>query len=135
MCPMVLNLPTNNSSITHPDLWRPEPSSHGQEKRSRPFCESYHHVLPNRAARPLHNTPFRSISVSGLNFNPQNTQCIPFSGVVKIFVFPSRAQALRAGGLNLNKIGHFSKVSPGTRGVNHAFDSGDIIIRISWLTA
>ncbi len=34
--------------------------------------------------RPLKNTPFRPISVSGSNFNPRNTQCIP---VVKIFAF------------------------------------------------
>jgi hypothetical protein len=34
--------------------------------------------------RPLHNVPFRPISVSGSNFNPRNTQCIP---VVKIFAF------------------------------------------------
>jgi len=35
-------------------------------------------------ARPLQNTPFCPISVSGSNFNPQNTKCIP---VVKIFAF------------------------------------------------
>jgi len=34
--------------------------------------------------RPLQNAPFRPISVSGSNFNPRNTQCIP---VVKIFAF------------------------------------------------
>jgi hypothetical protein len=34
--------------------------------------------------RPLQNAPFRPISVSGSNCNPQNTQCIP---VVKIFAF------------------------------------------------
>ncbi len=34
--------------------------------------------------RPLQNAPFCPISVSGSNFNPQNTQCIP---VVKIFSF------------------------------------------------
>jgi len=27
--------------------------------------------------RPLQNAPFCPISVSGSNFNPQNTQCIP----------------------------------------------------------
>jgi hypothetical protein len=34
--------------------------------------------------RPLQNAPFFPISVSGSNFNPQNTICIP---VVKIFAF------------------------------------------------
>ena len=34
--------------------------------------------------RPLQNAPFRPISASGSNFNPQNTQCIP---AVKIFAF------------------------------------------------
>jgi hypothetical protein len=34
--------------------------------------------------RPLQNAPFCPISVSGSNFNPQNTQGIP---VVKIFAF------------------------------------------------
>jgi hypothetical protein len=34
--------------------------------------------------RPLQNAPFCPISVSGSNFNPQNTPCIP---VVKIFAF------------------------------------------------
>jgi hypothetical protein len=34
--------------------------------------------------RPLQNAPFCPISVSGLNFIPQNTPCIP---VVKIFAF------------------------------------------------
>jgi hypothetical protein len=34
--------------------------------------------------RPLQNAPFCPISVSGSNFNPQNTQCIP---VVKISAF------------------------------------------------
>jgi hypothetical protein len=58
--------------------------------------------------RPLQNPPFCPISASGSNFNPQNTKCIP---VVKIFAFPSGAQALRAGGLNLNKNEDFSKVS------------------------
>jgi hypothetical protein len=41
--------------------------------------EKWHH-----APRPLQNAPFCPISVSGSNFNPQNTQCIP---VVKIFAF------------------------------------------------
>jgi hypothetical protein len=36
------------------------------------------------ALRPLKNAPFCPISLSGSNFNPQNTQCIP---VVKIFAF------------------------------------------------
>jgi len=34
--------------------------------------------------RPLQNAPFCPISVSGSNFNPQNTPCIP---AVKIFAF------------------------------------------------
>jgi hypothetical protein len=34
--------------------------------------------------RPLQNAPFCPIFVSGSNFNPQNTHCIP---VVKIFAF------------------------------------------------
>jgi hypothetical protein len=34
--------------------------------------------------RPLQNAPIWPISASGLNFNPQNTKCIP---VVKIFAF------------------------------------------------
>jgi len=37
---------------------------------------------PEAILRPLQNAPFRPISASGSNFNPQNTQCIP---VVKIF--------------------------------------------------
>jgi hypothetical protein len=40
---------------------------------------------PNKKyLRPLENVPFFPISVSDLNFNRQNTKCIP---VVKIFVF------------------------------------------------
>jgi hypothetical protein len=35
-------------------------------------------------SKPLQNAPFCPISVSGSNFNPQNTQCIP---AVKIFAF------------------------------------------------
>jgi hypothetical protein len=42
-------------------------------------------------ARPLQNAPFCSISASGLNFNPRNTQCIP---VVKIFAFLELKQKL-----------------------------------------
>jgi hypothetical protein len=34
--------------------------------------------------RPLQKAPFCAISVSNLNFNPRNTQCIP---LVKIFSF------------------------------------------------
>jgi hypothetical protein len=34
--------------------------------------------------RPLQNALFCPVSVSGSNFNPQNTPCIP---VVKIFAF------------------------------------------------
>jgi hypothetical protein len=47
--------------------------------------------------RPLKNAPFCPISLSGSNFNPQNTLCIPW------LKFSSS--------LNLNKIEHFSKVS------------------------
>ena len=46
---------------------------------------------------PLQNSPFCPTSVSGSNFNPQNTKCIP---VVKIFA-----------SLNSNKNFYFSKVS------------------------
>ena len=46
-------------------------------------------MIPTTAAietmRPLQNTPFRSISASGSNYNPRNTKCIP---VDKILVFP-----------------------------------------------
>jgi len=38
----------------------------------------------DKKMRPLQNAPFRSISASGSNFNPQNTQCIP---AVKIVAF------------------------------------------------
>jgi len=41
-------------------------------------------VQDNDDTRPLKNIPFCPIPVSGSNFNPQNTQCIP---VVKIFTF------------------------------------------------
>ena len=40
--------------------------------------------FPIMPTRPLQNAPFCPISVSGSNFNPQNTKCIP---VVKIFAF------------------------------------------------
>jgi len=36
------------------------------------------------AEKPLKNAPFCSISASGENFNPRNTQCIP---PVKIIAF------------------------------------------------
>jgi hypothetical protein len=39
----------------------------------------------------LQNAPFCSISASGSNFNPRNTQCIP---VVKIFAFLELKQKL-----------------------------------------
>jgi len=51
----------------------------------------------------LKNAPFCSISASGSNFNPQNTQCIRacpvkceayFSGVVKIIAFLELKQKL-----------------------------------------
>jgi hypothetical protein len=41
--------------------------------------------------RPLKNAPFCSVSASGSNFNPRNTQCIP---VVKIIVFFELKQKL-----------------------------------------
>jgi hypothetical protein len=41
--------------------------------------------------RPLQNAPFCSISASGSNFNPRNTQCIP---VVKIIAFLELKQKL-----------------------------------------
>ena len=52
-------------------------------------CVAYHfkrltHCLVCCALRPLQNAPFCPISVSGSNFNPQNTKCIP---VVKFFTF------------------------------------------------
>jgi len=40
-------------------------------------------------ARPLQNAPFCPISLSGSNFNPQNTQYIP---VVEIIAFPELEQ-------------------------------------------
>ncbi|MBW1836842.1 MAG: hypothetical protein JRI99_07810 [Deltaproteobacteria bacterium] len=40
--------------------------------------------MGNKASRPLQNAPFCPIPVSGSNFNPQKTKCIP---VVKIFAF------------------------------------------------
>ena len=43
------------------------------------------------AQRPLKNAPFCSISASGSNFNPRNTQCIP---VVKIIAFLELKQKL-----------------------------------------
>ena len=52
-------------------------------------------ILAKHPLRPLQNAPFCPISLSGSNFNPQNTQCIPAcsvgpedrTGVVKIFAF------------------------------------------------
>jgi hypothetical protein len=41
--------------------------------------------------RLLQHVPFCPISVSGSNFNPQNTHCIP---VVKIFAFLELEQKL-----------------------------------------
>jgi hypothetical protein len=48
------------------------------------------HLLSNEVigSKPLQNAPFCPISVSGSNFNPQNTKFIP---AVKIFAFPSGA--------------------------------------------
>jgi len=43
---------------------------------------SFHYCNP--LFETFEKRPFLPISVSGLNFNPQNTQCIP---VVKIFIF------------------------------------------------
>jgi len=34
------------------------------------------HAFGQKTKRPLKNAPFRPISASGSNFNPQNTQCI-----------------------------------------------------------
>ena len=76
----------------------------------------------NYNLRPLQNALFCPISVSGLNFNPQNTQGIP---VVKIFALTRGVHALALTGsmtavqfrdpaelpLNVNKNEHFSKVS------------------------
>jgi len=50
--------------------------------RQSTMPSKYIDQLANSTKRPLQNTPFRPISVSGSNFNPQNTKCIP---VVKIF--------------------------------------------------
>ncbi len=80
--------------------------------------------------KPLHITPFCSISASGPNFNPQNTQCIPAVARSEAtalyyrvdselpcpspcrvrlrqiqFCYPAKLL------LNLNEIEHFSKVS------------------------
>jgi len=41
-------------------------------------------LLSTAVERPLKNAPFCPISVSGSNFNPRNTQCIPS---VKIIAF------------------------------------------------
>jgi hypothetical protein len=56
--------------------------------------------------RLLQNVPFCPISVSGSNFNPQNTQCIH---VVKIFAFLELEQKLTFfKGLNIaEKEGNF----------------------------
>jgi hypothetical protein len=48
------------------------------------FLLHIQHFARSEASRPLQNAPFCPISVSGSNFNPQNTICIP---VVKIFAF------------------------------------------------
>ncbi len=47
-------------------------------------CKGNNYSHQQAPLRPLQNAPFCPISVSGSNFNPQNTQCIP---VVKIFDF------------------------------------------------
>ena len=58
--------------------------------------------------RPLQNAPFCPISVSGSNFNPQNTICIRACPVGP----EDRTGWLKfSPSLNLNKIEHFSKVS------------------------
>jgi hypothetical protein len=59
-------------------------------------CINYGYLLPKprlsrKASRPLQNAPFCTIPVSGSNFNPRNTQCIP---VVKIFAFLELEQNL-----------------------------------------
>jgi len=53
--------------------------------------------------RPLKNTPFCPISVSGSNYNPRNTTCIP---AVIIFAFLEFEQI--SGDFEVE---HFSKVS------------------------
>ena len=50
--------------------------------------------------RPLQNAPFCPISVSGSNFNPQNTQCIPVVKIIAFLELESRYSGK-----------HFSKVS------------------------
>jgi hypothetical protein len=58
--------------------------------------------------RPLQNAPFCPISVSGSNFNPQNTICIRACPVGP----EDRTGWLKfSPSLNLNKIEHSSKVS------------------------
>jgi hypothetical protein len=58
--------------------------------------------------RPLKNAPFCPISLSGSNFNPQNTLCIRACPVGP----EDRTGWLKfSSSLNLNKIEHFSKVS------------------------
>jgi hypothetical protein len=56
-------------------------NNHKKKINSKPHIHSQNLHLDKR---PLKNAPFCSIPVSGLNFNPQNTQCIP---VVKIIAF------------------------------------------------
>jgi hypothetical protein len=63
---------------------------------------NHHNVSYAYLLRPLKNAPFYPISASGLNFNPQNTQCIPVDN-------PAKAGSPS---LNLKKNKHFSKVSP-----------------------
>jgi hypothetical protein len=40
--------------------------------------------VKGKVMRSLQNAPFSSISVSGSNFNPQNTKCIPLVNPPKI---------------------------------------------------
>ncbi|MDP2646346.1 MAG: hypothetical protein Q8P24_15515, partial [Desulfobacterales bacterium] len=62
------------------------------------------------SSRPLQNPLFRPISVSGENFNPHNTQCIP---AVKIFSFLELEQNLTffkgLSSLNLKEIKHLAE--------------------------
>jgi len=53
-------------------------------KNMQPNCFAGNNKAWPKGLRPSQNASFCSISASGSNFNPQNTQCIP---VVKIFAF------------------------------------------------
>ena len=64
--------------------------------------------------RPLQNAPFCPISVSGSNFNPQNTICIracPVGPEDRTGWLIRQSSVAGSPSLNLNKIEHSSKVS------------------------